>query len=49
MAKSILKNIKPSLVSYLEKNKLDHANSQSGYTYYIQNLYLSLYKENRYE
>ena len=34
------------LISYTEQNELDHTEYPSGLAYYVQNLYLSLHKNN---
>lgn len=36
-----------SLILFTEQNELDHAQIPTGWGYYVQNLYLSLHKDNQ--
>jgi len=45
---SMLIKLRSSFIYFCERNEIDHANSPTGWGYYIQNVYLSLHKENHY-
>ena len=45
---SMLIKLLSSFICFRERNEIDHTNSSTGWEYYIQNVYLSLHKENHY-
>lgn len=45
---SILNKLQSSFICFRERNEINHANNPTGWGYYVQNLYLSLHKDNRY-
>lgn len=42
---SIFTKLRSSFISFCERNETDHANKQTGWDSYIQNMYLSLHRK----
>lgn len=47
-SESAMNKLRTSLICFIEKNEFNHAQSPCGWGYYVQNLYLSLNKENQF-
>ena len=45
---SFLGKLQSSFICILERNEINHANNPVGWNYYVQNLYLSLHKDNHF-
>jgi len=45
---SFLRKLQSSFIFFLERNEINHANNPTGWSYYVQNLYLSVHKDNHY-